>query len=33
MVEEFEVTEQEGQQDLITLIEQLKEIGAIQEVL
>ena len=33
IVEEFEVSEQEAQQDLTVLIEQLEEIGAIQEVI
>ncbi len=32
IVEEFEVSETEAQEDLTVLIEQLKEIGAIQEV-
>ena len=32
IVEEFEVSETEAQEDLAVLIEQLKEIGAIQEV-
>ena len=32
IVEEFEVSEEEAQEDLVVLIEQLKEIGAIQEV-
>ena len=32
VVEEFEVGETEAQEDLAVLIEQLKEIGAIQEV-
>lgn len=33
IVEEFEVSEMEAQEDLTVLIEQLKEIGAIKEVL
>ena len=32
IVMEFDVTEQEAEEDLLTLIEQLKEVGAIQEV-
>ena len=32
IVEEFEVREEQAQEDLIELIEQLKEIGAIKEV-
>jgi hypothetical protein len=32
LVEEFDVSEQEAEKDLLTLIEQLKEVGAIQEV-
>jgi len=32
IVEEFEVSETEAQEDLLILIEQLKDIGAIQEV-
>ena len=32
IVEEYEVSETEAQEDLMTLIEQLKDIGAIQEV-
>ena len=32
IVEEFEVSEMEAQEDLLMLIEQLKEIRAIQEV-
>jgi hypothetical protein len=32
IVEEFEVSEEEAQEDLFVLIEQLREIGAIQEV-
>ena len=32
IVEEFEVSEEEAQEDLLVLIEHLKEIGAIQEV-
>ena len=32
IVEEFEVSETEAQEDLLMLIEQLKEIGAIQEL-
>ena len=32
MVEAFQVQESEAQEDLIILIEQLKEVGAIQEV-
>jgi hypothetical protein len=33
LVAEFDVSEQEAEEDLLTLIEQLKEVGAIQEVL
>lgn len=33
IVEEFEVSESEAQEDLTVLVEQLKEIGAIREVL
>src|ERR671937_397181 len=32
IIAEFDVTEQEAEEDLHTLIEQLKEVGAIQEV-
>ncbi len=33
LLEEFEVSEQEAEEDLTTLIEQLQQIGAIQEAL
>jgi hypothetical protein len=32
IVEEFEVSEEEAQEDLLVVIEQLKEIGAIREI-
>jgi hypothetical protein len=32
LVSEFDVAEQEAEEDLLTLIEQLKEVGAIQEL-
>ena len=32
LVEEFDVSEREAEKDLLTLFEQLKQIGAIQEV-